>query len=262
MCPIYTYCTPRIHYSHSQQGHIYTHTYRTHIYTVSRDTYIHIHTGHIYTQLVGTHIYTYIQDTYIHSQQGHIYTHTYSHVFLCHFHFFCKATSQFFVLQFVLIFFLKKTCDAAKGCVAEGVGRETEEGRKDKLPRHWEHDEKRQECPLVGPQEQQPVYLRHEHTSAYVSIRQHRKARQECPLVGPQEQQSVHLRHEHTSAYVSIRQHTSAYVSIRQHMSAFVSIRQKSSAYVSIREHTCTCDMSVTTTKASNGRLSTYLFLF
>jgi hypothetical protein len=39
---------------------------------------------------------------------------------------------------------------------------------------------------------------------------------------------------QHTSAYVSIRQHT--YVSIRQHTSAYVSIRQHT--YVSIRLHT------------------------
>jgi hypothetical protein len=42
--------------------------------------------------------------------------------------------------------------------------------------------------------------------------------------------------HQHTSAYVSIRQ---AYVSIRQHTSAYVSIRQHTSAYGSmhLREH-------------------------
>ena len=95
-----------------------------------------------------------------------------------------------------------------------------------------------------------------QHTSAYVSIRQH----------------TVSIR-QHTSAYISIR---SAYVSIRQHKSdlmsassqrgqaaracrhprpppscsapacgpttpalaAYVSIRQHTSAYVSIREHT------------------------
>jgi hypothetical protein len=55
--------------------------------------------------------------------------------------------------------------------------------------------------------------------------------------------------YQHTSAYVSIRQHTAAstslgglqlpaYVSIRQHASAYVSIRQHTSGYVSIRQHT------------------------
>jgi hypothetical protein len=66
-----------------------------------------------------------------------------------------------------------------------------------------------------------------QHTSAYVSIRQHSyctKLRTFCT--------------EHTSAYVSIRQHTSAYASIRQHTSAYASIRQHTPAYVSIRQHT------------------------
>jgi hypothetical protein len=50
--------------------------------------------------------------------------------------------------------------------------------------------------------------------------------------------------YQHTSAYVSIRQHsqhTSAYVSIRQHTSGFVSIRQHTSAYVSIPAPSNTC---------------------
>jgi hypothetical protein len=42
-------------------------------------------------------------------------------------------------------------------------------------------------------------------------------------------------RHQHTSAYDSIRQHTSAYVSVRQRTSAYVSVRQHTSAYVSMR---------------------------
>jgi hypothetical protein len=65
----------------------------------------------------------------------------------------------------------------------------------------------------------QPLSCICQHTSAYVSMRQHTSAH--C-----------------VSAYVSIRQHTSAYVSIRQHTSAHVSIRQHTSAHVSIRQHT------------------------
>jgi hypothetical protein len=59
-----------------------------------------------------------------------------------------------------------------------------------------------------------------QHTSAYVSIRQH----------------------THTSAYVSIRHHRLAHLGVhwqlRQHTSAYVSIRQHTSAYayVSIRQ--------------------------
>jgi hypothetical protein len=41
------------------------------------------------------------------------------------------------------------------------------------------------------------------------------------------------VRRQHTSAYVSIRQHTSVR---RQHTSAYVSIRQLTSACVSIRQ--------------------------
>jgi hypothetical protein len=63
-----------------------------------------------------------------------------------------------------------------------------------------------------------------QHTSAYVSIRQHKS--------------------EHTSAYVSIRQHTSAYVSIRgarrcaQTCYYADRAREHTSTNVSIREHT------------------------
>ncbi len=54
------------------------------------------------------------------------------------------------------------------------------------------------------------VFTEVQHTSAYVSIRQHTSA--SC--------RSFHLG----SAYVSIRQHTSAYVSIRQHTSASLDV--------------------------------------
>jgi hypothetical protein len=72
------------------------------------------------------------------------------------------------------------------------------------------------------------VTLSRKHTSAYVSIRQHRFLKEEA--VGADD-----AIRQHTSAYVSIRQHTSAYVSIRQHTSVYVSIRQHTSAYVGIR---------------------------
>jgi hypothetical protein len=51
-----------------------------------------------------------------------------------------------------------------------------------------------------------------QHTSAYVSIRQH------TPYSAAA---SLNTCVRHTSVYVSIRQHTSAYVSIRQHTSAY-----------------------------------------
>jgi hypothetical protein len=101
-----------------------------------------------------------------------------------------------------------------------------------------------------------------QHTSAYVSIRQHTlqpaaacaELRRQPLAVGVSancrefrctcrwlkcalplsRSASVISRRQHTSAYVSIRQHTSAYVSIRQHTSAYVSIRQHTSAYVSV----------------------------
>ncbi len=57
-----------------------------------------------------------------------------------------------------------------------------------------------------------------EHTSAYVSIRQHTSA-----YVSIAPAWGAAPAAEHTSAYVSIRQHTSAYVSICQHTSAYVS---------------------------------------
>jgi hypothetical protein len=71
-------------------------------------------------------------------------------------------------------------------------------------------------CPRIPPQA--PCL---QHTSAYVSIRQHASKCLRKPPQAPCLQ--------HTSAYVSMRQHTSAYVSIRQHTSAYVSIRHKAS---------------------------------
>ncbi len=68
-----------------------------------------------------------------------------------------------------------------------------------------------------------------QHTSAYVSIRQH-------TAEGVPRGRSRHER-LHTSAYVSIRQHTAEGVPRgrsrheRLHMSAYVSIRQHTSAY-------------------------------
>jgi hypothetical protein len=74
------------------------------------------------------------------------------------------------------------------------------------------------------------VSIRQQHTSAYVSIRQHMPAAYACSI------------RQHTSAYVSIRQHMpAAYAcSIRQHTLAYVSICQQHTpaAYVSIRQHT------------------------
>jgi hypothetical protein len=63
----------------------------------------------------------------------------------------------------------------------------------------------------------------HQHTSAYVSIRQHTQPHNAPAPAAPSAQ-------PHTC--VSIRQHSSAFVSIRQHTSAFVSIRQHTSAYL------------------------------
>ncbi len=106
-----------------------------------------------------------------------------------------------------------------------------------------------------------------QHTSAYVSMRQHtRSIRQlkpayvRVPALVEEAVVNTSVREldapvptcQHTSAYVSIRQHTPAYASIayanlmrpcppvskRQHTSAYVSIRQHTSAYVSIRQHT------------------------
>jgi hypothetical protein len=118
------------------------------------------------------------------------------------------------------------------------------------------------------------VFQRKSHTSAYVSISQHKSGYvaqaaqvaqklRTTPLVFLAFERSDSDRHRWrwdeeepprtpvsspqnaTPPYVSIRQHTSAYVSrIRQHTSADLtlaadlSIRQHTSAYVSIRQHT------------------------
>jgi non-ribosomal peptide synthetase component E (peptide arylation enzyme) len=86
-----------------------------------------------------------------------------------------------------------------------------------------------------------------QHTSAYVSIRQHASYTACVNYVTFKIQQTsacVRIR-QHTPipvfwlhACVSIRQNMSACASIRQNASAYVSIRQHTSAYVSIRQHT------------------------
>jgi hypothetical protein len=86
-----------------------------------------------------------------------------------------------------------------------------------------------------------------QHTSAYVSIRQHTCVT--CTLLVPQHTSAHANVRQHPSASISIHQHTSAYVSIRScpppccapcmpRTSAYVSIRQHTSAYASIRQHT------------------------
>jgi hypothetical protein len=104
-----------------------------------------------------------------------------------------------------------------------------------------------------------------QHTSAYVSIRQHTHKTHHPFASDPEHpppaagctcafasrpNEGTRSSCPYTSAYVSIRQHTSAYVCIRLHASAYVSIRQHTSAYdicqfpshtsayVSIRQHT------------------------
>ncbi len=74
-----------------------------------------------------------------------------------------------------------------------------------------------------------------QHTSAYVSIRQHTSSIRQHTRIreADLQQRREALVEQSTSAYVSIRQHTSAHVSTCQHMSAYV-IRP---AYVSIRQH-------------------------
>jgi hypothetical protein len=76
-----------------------------------------------------------------------------------------------------------------------------------------------------GANEKQVRCCRVLHTSAYVSLRQHKSVVEEMAVYS--------WIRQHTSAYVSI---TSAYVSIT---SAYVSIsiRQHTSAYISIRQH-------------------------
>ena len=88
-----------------------------------------------------------------------------------------------------------------------------------------------------------------QHTSAYVSIRQHTASCQSrtslrSSYLLPITSAYVSIR-QHTSASVSICQHTSAYVSICQHTSAYASIRQHTPAYASIRQHTCRAAASV-----------------
>jgi hypothetical protein len=96
----------------------------------------------------------------------------------------------------------------------------------------------------------QAPLLRCQHTSAYVSIRQHTSA-DGCRTSAPpqvsafgQHTSAYVSRCQHTSADVSIRQHTSAYVSRCQQTSADVSIRQQTSADVSRRQHT-SADVSI-----------------
>jgi hypothetical protein len=67
-----------------------------------------------------------------------------------------------------------------------------------------------------------------QHTSAYVSIRQHTSSCEHAPSHCPTEAagrsaEAPHARH--TSAYVSIRQHTSAYVSILPKLAALLKLR-------------------------------------
>jgi hypothetical protein len=108
-----------------------------------------------------------------------------------------------------------------------------------------------------------------QHTSAYVSIRQHTSEPQHTSAYVS----SLSIR-QHTSAYVSMRQSlsirqltsaASAYVSIRQqpqHISAYVSIRQHTSAYVSIRRHTSAdLDVSCPQVRLTAGRTCSRLLL-
>jgi hypothetical protein len=71
-----------------------------------------------------------------------------------------------------------------------------------------------------------------QHTSAYVSIRQHTSSNAvSLYQVFAGEGAAGALNSAFIApAYVSIRQHTSAYVSIRQHTSAYVSIRHEGAA--------------------------------
>jgi hypothetical protein len=93
-------------------------------------------------------------------------------------------------------------------------------------------------------------YVIRQHTSAYVSIRQHTAGVQLArDSITCKHTSYVSIR-QHTSAYVSIRQHTSAYVSIRWHTAGGVQLAQeiakgeagwgngRATSYVSIRQHT------------------------
>jgi hypothetical protein len=84
---------------------------------------------------------------------------------------------------------------------------------------------------------------RGQHTSAYVSIREHTSSAYVSIRLGNPWRASEAPR-EAPVYCVSIRQHSSAYVSIRQHTSAYVSIGLHTSAYVSIRSvwQCCVCE--------------------
>jgi hypothetical protein len=77
------------------------------------------------------------------------------------------------------------------------------------------------------------VRARSQHTSAYVSIRQHTSVHFSIQKVEHYYRALHKSCSSSQSAYVSsIRQHTSVHFSIRQYTSAYVSIRQHTSAYV------------------------------
>ena len=78
-----------------------------------------------------------------------------------------------------------------------------------------------------------------EHTSAYLSIREHTHNQKAQAAKVSSLVVIKFLRQIAAVQHCSIRQHTSAYVSMRQHTSEYVSIRQHTSACVSIRKHTC-----------------------
>jgi hypothetical protein len=78
---------------------------------------------------------------------------------------------------------------------------------------------------------------------SYVSIRQHTSWDRAGSVVRQGSVTSC-IRNQHTSAYVSIREHTCACVHLanaadKTHAWAYVSIREHTWAYVSIRVHTC-----------------------
>ncbi len=98
-----------------------------------------------------------------------------------------------------------------------------------------------------------------QHTSAYVSIRQHTSA-YAAPL--PAGARSVPAWRQHTSAYVSIRQHTPAYVSIRQHTPAYAST-WRSAQYASVASGRSGCSKSTRSYSArARGRSRTRATLF
>jgi hypothetical protein len=85
-----------------------------------------------------------------------------------------------------------------------------------------------------------------EHTSAYVSIRQHTDLQCGCCAALPRAQQAGSPAPVHTPAYVSIR--PSAYAPRRARntrpLTSYVSIRQHTSVYVSIRQQYPPADAS------------------